>query len=88
MGDMNKILFPFEKEGGNVRPQHFMQAFRDVIDDCNLSDFGYVGENSPGIGVVSERDWIELLLMMLGIIGLAMLCYKTLNTVDLITVLS
>ena len=44
MGDINEILYPFEKEGGNPRPQHFMQAFRQALDDCNLSDFGYIGD--------------------------------------------
>ena len=44
MGDINEILYPFEKEGGNPRPQHFMQAFRQALDDCNLTDFGYVGD--------------------------------------------
>ena len=29
---------------GDHRPQHFMQAFRDAIDDCILSDFGFVGD--------------------------------------------
>ena len=27
MGDLNEILYPFEKEGGNPRPLHFMQEF-------------------------------------------------------------
>jgi hypothetical protein len=43
MGDLNEILHLFEKEGGNPRPQHFMQAFNEALDDCNLSDFGYLG---------------------------------------------
>ena len=44
MGDFNEILYPFEKEGGNPRPLHFMQNFRNVIADCNLSDCGFIGE--------------------------------------------
>lgn len=44
MGDLNEILYPFEKDGGNPRPPHFMQAFRTALEDCNLTDFGYVGE--------------------------------------------
>ena len=44
MGDMNEILYPFEKEGGNPRPTHFTEAFRDVIDECGLSDLGYTGD--------------------------------------------
>jgi endonuclease/exonuclease/phosphatase family metal-dependent hydrolase len=43
-GDFNEIMFSHEKEGGNQRPQNFMQAFRDVVSDCNLNDLGFVGE--------------------------------------------
>lgn len=42
--DLNEIMYPFEKEGGNVRPERYMQAFRDAVQDCNLIDFGYVGD--------------------------------------------
>ena len=44
MGDLNEILYAFEKEGGNPRPSHFMQAFREALTGCNLDDCGYVGE--------------------------------------------
>lgn len=44
LGDLNEIMYPFEKEGGNVRPERYMQAFRDAVQDCNLTDFGYVGD--------------------------------------------
>jgi hypothetical protein len=44
MGDLNEILFDSEKEGGRVRPQRFIKAFHDTLDDCQLSDVGYVGD--------------------------------------------
>ena len=44
MGDLNEILFDSEKEGGRVRPERYMKAFRDTLDDCNLTDVGYVGD--------------------------------------------
>ena len=44
MGDFNEILYPFEKEGGNLRPVQFMENFRYALDDCGLSDCGYIGE--------------------------------------------
>jgi hypothetical protein len=44
IGDFNEILFNHEKEGGNPRPQVYMQAFRDVLDDCDLIDLGFIGE--------------------------------------------
>lgn len=44
MGDMNEILFQYEKEGGNPRPDNFMQDFRNAIEACGLSDCGFVGD--------------------------------------------
>jgi hypothetical protein len=44
MGDLNDILYQFEKEGGRTRAVNCMQAFRDAIDDCNLTDMGYIGD--------------------------------------------
>lgn len=44
MGDLNEVLYPFEKEGGRNRLVQFMQAFRDVLADCGLEDLGYVGD--------------------------------------------
>jgi hypothetical protein len=44
MGDFNEILFSHEKEGGNPRPQGYMQAFRDVLSDCELFDLGFNGD--------------------------------------------
>jgi hypothetical protein len=44
IGDFNEILYSHEKEGGNPRPQQFMQAFRDVLYDCNLEDLGFSGD--------------------------------------------
>ena len=37
-GDFNEILFGYEKEGGVIRPQRCMQAFRDALSDCALDD--------------------------------------------------
>ena len=44
MGDLNEILYPFEKEGGNLRPAYFMEAFREAMIECGLSDLGYTSE--------------------------------------------
>jgi hypothetical protein len=44
IGDFNKILFSHEKDGGNPRPQGFMQAFREALTDCDLEDIGFVGD--------------------------------------------
>jgi hypothetical protein len=42
-GDFNEILYSHEKEGGNHRPQNYMQAFRDALTNCGLEDLGYSG---------------------------------------------
>jgi endonuclease/exonuclease/phosphatase family metal-dependent hydrolase len=44
MGDFNEILYSHEKEGGNPRPQSYMQAFRDALADCELDDMEFSGE--------------------------------------------
>jgi hypothetical protein len=44
IGDFNEILFSHEKEGGMARPHGYMQAFRDVLSDCELEDLGFVGD--------------------------------------------
>ena len=40
LGDFNEILLGCEKEGGPARPQTCMDAFKEALDDCNLSDLG------------------------------------------------
>lgn len=43
LGDFNEITKQDEKKGGAFRPHNQMQLFRDVIDECNFMDLGYVG---------------------------------------------
>jgi hypothetical protein len=44
IGDFNEILYSHEKEGGNIRPQAFMDAFRDTLMDYGLEDLGFSGD--------------------------------------------
>jgi hypothetical protein len=44
IGDFNEIMFSYEKDGGNPRPEPFIQAFRDALDDCELEDLGFSGD--------------------------------------------
>jgi hypothetical protein len=44
IGVLNEILYSHEKEGGNPRPQNYMQAFCDVLTDCSLDDIGFIGD--------------------------------------------
>lgn len=42
-GDFNEIASMTEKDGGAVRSERKIDAFRGVIDDCGLRDLGYRG---------------------------------------------
>jgi hypothetical protein len=59
MGDFNEIAYSHEKEGGNRRPQNYMQAFHDALSDCELEDIGYTGSLLLGAEGESERGWTE-----------------------------
>ncbi|XP_012834981.1 PREDICTED: uncharacterized protein LOC105955734 [Erythranthe guttata] len=42
-GDFNEILSNSENEGGLARLPYQIEAFREILDVCNLSDIGYEG---------------------------------------------
>ncbi|XP_075665296.1 uncharacterized protein LOC142634953 [Castanea sativa] len=42
-GDFNEITKADEKLGGRFRPWRQMEAFWDVLDECEFKDFGFVG---------------------------------------------
>lgn len=42
-GDFNEILCSIEKEGGAIRGDTEMEAFRKCLDDCGMIDLGYRG---------------------------------------------
>jgi hypothetical protein len=44
LGDFNEILFHHEKEGGRMRAPRQMQAFHDILEECDLVDIGYIGD--------------------------------------------
>ena len=44
IGDLIEIKFLHEKEGGNPRPQCYMQDFQTAIEDFNLGDMGFIGD--------------------------------------------
>ena len=39
-GDFNEILKVDEKLGGRFRPIRHMEAFREVLDECEFKDLG------------------------------------------------
>ncbi|MBA0633771.1 hypothetical protein Godav_005215, partial [Gossypium davidsonii] len=40
----NKIMYSFEKAGGMPREERRMEAFQDVLEECQLMDVGYLEE--------------------------------------------
>lgn len=42
-GDFNEMLYDNEKQGGVARNPRLSEAFRDVLNDCNLVDAGFTG---------------------------------------------
>ena len=43
MGNFNEVLHAHEHDGVGQRSQAQMDAFRDALDTCGLSDIGYSG---------------------------------------------
>jgi hypothetical protein len=44
VGDFNEVLLGCEKEGGQPKQQGCMDRFREALNDCDLSDLGFVGD--------------------------------------------
>lgn len=49
---MNNVLSQSDKRGGIPYPQHLLQVFKEVLDDCNLIDM-----NLPGYQCTWERGF-------------------------------
>ena len=43
-GDFNEILHVDEKLGWKERDSNQMEAFRDALNVCGLSDLGFIGQ--------------------------------------------
>ncbi|KAA3480861.1 reverse transcriptase [Gossypium australe] len=43
IGDFNEILYSFEKSGGIQRDKKHMKAFRETLEECQLTDIGFSG---------------------------------------------
>lgn len=44
MGDLNEIMFSFEKKEGRPREECQTSAFREALEDCDLNELGFVGK--------------------------------------------
>ncbi|KAK5842620.1 hypothetical protein PVK06_004997 [Gossypium arboreum] len=64
MGDFNEIVFSYEKQGDQMRPERNMDDFRAVLDDTDLIDLGYVdngicGKEVSFLRIISMSALIE-----------------------------
>jgi hypothetical protein len=66
LGDFYEILFNDEKEGGNLRPYRYMQAFRDALMIVTLKTWGTLVIDLPGVGLESDNVLIVLWPMVRG----------------------
>lgn len=41
IGNFNEIMYSHDKQGGRIRNEKAMEAFRHVLDDCELLDLRY-----------------------------------------------
>jgi ribonuclease HI len=61
IGDFNEILTMSEKLGGKLRHNNLMEAFRQTLEACGLTDLGFIGPKftwsncQEGIGLIKER---------------------------------
>ncbi|XP_050221576.1 uncharacterized protein LOC126671815 isoform X1 [Mercurialis annua] len=44
-GEFNLFVFHYEKEGGRCREQRELDMFRQALDECDISDLGFVGSS-------------------------------------------
>jgi len=44
-GDINEIFYNLEKRGGPAKPQSVLDRFQEALEDCELFNLGYKGED-------------------------------------------
>jgi len=47
-GDLNEVLYNFEKNRGSMKPQSVLEAFNETLESYYLHNLGYVGINIHG----------------------------------------
>jgi hypothetical protein len=61
IGDFNKVITLSEKFGGNERQSYLIQAFRQTLEECELTDLGFYGPKytwsncQEGDSLIQER---------------------------------
>lgn len=62
LGDFNEFICLEEKFGGSGRQRSLMVAFQRALDDCDLLDLGFRGQNIFGVtvgraNILQRKDW-------------------------------
>ncbi|KAJ1295891.1 hypothetical protein BS78_01G257900 [Paspalum vaginatum] len=69
IGDFNEVLCSEEHLGPSNRGENQMRLFRECLEDCQLVDLGFAGQNTLGIIdkgeiIILGSGWTEQLLMV------------------------
>ena len=58
-GDLNEILYNFEKQGGPPKPQTILESFKGTLKECDLYDLGFLGHKFTWWNRQSEANSVE-----------------------------
>ncbi|XP_073354033.1 uncharacterized protein [Aegilops tauschii subsp. strangulata] len=59
MSDFNEVLQAHEHDGVGSRSQGQMDAFRDALDTCGLTDLGYIGRSYRRCTILEENLGVQ-----------------------------
>ncbi|XP_062088511.1 uncharacterized protein LOC133795077 [Humulus lupulus] len=62
IGDLNNILYQWEKKGGRAYPSRLISEFHDALVDCGLNDLELVGHPYTWERGRGTSNWIEVRL--------------------------
>ncbi|XP_062099715.1 uncharacterized protein LOC133805549 [Humulus lupulus] len=62
IGDLNNVLYQWEKRGGHAYPSGLINGFQDTLVDCGLSDMELIGHPYTWERGRGTPNWIEVRL--------------------------
>lgn len=58
-GDFNDMMFAHEKKGGRAHPRHLLEGFSETVNDCELMDLGFVGNEFTWEKSRGQNNWLQ-----------------------------
>ncbi|XP_074374021.1 uncharacterized protein LOC141714399 [Apium graveolens] len=58
-GDFNDMLYMHEKRGGRRHPFSLLKGFSDTLQECGLTDLGFVGEQFTWKRSRGQHNWVQ-----------------------------